>query len=384
MNNNKHLFFVDSIRAYIIIGGVVLFHILCGLSFLTPKWYVYTPVQSKFADFYVVFIDTWAMAGMFFISGYFSWPSLMKKGSALFLQDRFNKVAVPSLVVLLLLCPTMPYFAQLSRGESVQLLAVYMEFFKSFLDFGVKQCSFNSVYCHHHLWFVELLLAFSLALVPLKMIGFGSKPAKQEDPVWKITVYLLLFGVLAAVTMGYSLTIVKYDAWFRVGPLLTIQASRVPLYVACFLLGILAERGRWLDGIKTLRKSAPWIISILVLIAINVGLVSVKSEITPMIQDGISRVMFSYFMIILLLALSARFLEKPNKIISELSDRSFNIYLLHLPVVVALQYWMMNIAMETWLKVSIIYVITVVVCMPNLAQRLTPSVAFFAKPTSAA
>lgn len=369
--NNKHLFYVDFIRIFVVVAGVVLFHVFCGYSGLVAKWYVSVPLGNKAIDFFVVLIDTFAMAVMFFVAGFFTWPSLIKKGGTGFLKERFNKIGIPSLVVLLCLCPTVPYFAQLTRGGTASLISVYLDFFKTFLDFGVRECSFNGVDCHYHIWFAELLLAFSLAIVPLKWLGFGKTPKTEADPVWKITLYLLVFGVTAALLMGYSLTQVAFDGWFRIGPLLVIQVSRLPLYVACFLLGILAQRGSWLESIQTFKKSSPWIISILVLIVINIGLVSVKTGIRPMLQDGISRVMVSYFMLILLLSLSARFLNKPNRIISELSNRSFNIYLLHLPVVVAMQYWLLNSALSNPLKIALIYVATLIVCMPNLTQRLT-------------
>src|ERR1700750_1147075 len=71
-----------------------------GYQFDSPpyKWSAFPIVDGQrwFGfDLFCAWQDVYLMALMFFLSALFAWPSLARKGSRTFLQDRFRRLAVP-------------------------------------------------------------------------------------------------------------------------------------------------------------------------------------------------------------------------------------------------------------------------------------------------
>ena len=52
-------------------------------------------------DLIVLFNDSFFMSAMFFLSGLFVWPSILRKGEAAFLHGRFLRLCVPAALVVL-------------------------------------------------------------------------------------------------------------------------------------------------------------------------------------------------------------------------------------------------------------------------------------------
>src|SRR6185295_9363916 len=65
-------------------------------------------------DLFLHFNDIFLMSLMFFVSGLFAWPSLPRKGSAIFLRDRVLRLGIP-FVVAALLMPLAFYSAYRAR-----------------------------------------------------------------------------------------------------------------------------------------------------------------------------------------------------------------------------------------------------------------------------
>jgi len=109
---------LDNLRAFVILIVLAFHSVLAYLQFLpdspyrfdTPpyKWQSFAIIDSaRFIgfDLFCAYQDVYLMSLMFFLSGLFVWPSLVRKGSWNFLGDRFVRLGLPFALALMLLMP---------------------------------------------------------------------------------------------------------------------------------------------------------------------------------------------------------------------------------------------------------------------------------------
>ncbi|MBB5867745.1 peptidoglycan/LPS O-acetylase OafA/YrhL [Allocatelliglobosispora scoriae] len=158
---------LDAIRTLVVVG-LVFFH--AALVFDTrDDYYVKngetTDVTMVFAGLGVV----WAMPVLFLIAGLGSWHSLRRRGPGGFAGERLRRLGVPLLFATLTIIPV-PVWLRLRTDPGYH--ESYLEFLPSFFDVHLDLADFPFIvqgeyFETGHLWFVVLLLAFSLLLAPL-------------------------------------------------------------------------------------------------------------------------------------------------------------------------------------------------------------------------
>jgi hypothetical protein len=95
VNQSLRLTFLDNLRAFVVVLVVVLHGSMCYMAFAPEWWYVVDPQTSLFFTIVVLLIDVPIMLILFFISGFFALPSLVKRGRDKFLRDKFIVSAYP-------------------------------------------------------------------------------------------------------------------------------------------------------------------------------------------------------------------------------------------------------------------------------------------------
>ncbi|MBT2510037.1 acyltransferase [Streptomyces sp. ISL-98] len=159
---------LDAIRTLVVIG-LVFFH--SALVFATDD------------DFYVKNRDTtdailiiaglgvvWAMPMLFFVAGLGSWYSLRRRGPAGFATERLLRLGVPLLFATAVMLPVPQWLRERAAGPGYD--ESYPRFLPRFFDVHLDLSSFPFVvqgeyFETGHLWFVVLLITFSLLLVPM-------------------------------------------------------------------------------------------------------------------------------------------------------------------------------------------------------------------------
>jgi hypothetical protein len=113
---------LDNLRAFVILIVLAFHSVLAYLQFLPDspyrfdmppyKWQSFAIIDSaRFIgfDLFCAYQDVYLMSLMFFLSGLFVWPSLVRKGSWNFLSDRFVRLGLPFALALMLLMPVTLY-----------------------------------------------------------------------------------------------------------------------------------------------------------------------------------------------------------------------------------------------------------------------------------
>ena len=113
---------LNNLRAVVILLVLAVHSVLAYLDFLPPSTYRFdeppyrwqaTPIVDSQRwvgfDLFCAWQDVYLMSFMFFLSGLFVWPSLVRKGSWGFLRDRFLRIGLPLVLAVILLMPIALY-----------------------------------------------------------------------------------------------------------------------------------------------------------------------------------------------------------------------------------------------------------------------------------
>ncbi|CAM5601836.1 acyltransferase family protein [Streptomyces fumanus] len=159
---------LDALRLLVVLG-LVFFH--SALVFAADNdFYVKNAETSQAVLIVAGFGVVWAMPLLFLISGFGARHSLRRRGTGGFAKERLLRLGVPLVFATVVLNPLPQWLRQ--RAAGVGYDESYLGFLPHFFDVRLEldEAPFVVQGEHFetgHLWFVVLLLAFSLLLVPL-------------------------------------------------------------------------------------------------------------------------------------------------------------------------------------------------------------------------
>jgi hypothetical protein len=314
-------------------------------------------------DAIVLATDSFFMAMFFFLSGLFVWPSLGHKAPQTFVRDRLLRLGLPFAIAALTLIPVAYYAIALRYHPEI-----------SFAEFWWKTITVGP-WPSGPIWFVWVLLAFDLSASLLYRLSPG-----LVDPINRMSLrghdrpadfYLFLLGFTALLYIPARLYYGP-SHWFEFGPL-SVQASRLPLYAAYFLIGAGVgaanfERGLLSASGRLAKHSWIWVIATLIPYCLLWGLIGIKREILgnpPMLPAwyeasyGLFFVAFSGAILFAILAYFLRFKLSGWSILDPMQADAYGMFLVHYPIVLWLQYWLFDFDLPAIVKAAVAFVLTV-------------------------
>jgi peptidoglycan/LPS O-acetylase OafA/YrhL len=348
MNSPNRIYFLDNLRAFVILLVVVLHGSMTYMAYAPSWWYVLDPQNSLFFTSLILLLDIPIMLIMFFIAGYFALPSLSKRGPRAFLKEKFIRVGMPWIVGVLLLAPPTAYLIYYSRAIPI----TFFQFWTTeFWGEGYQQ----SVY-----WFLGILLFFFLLLSLVYTFSGNLQSAKRHlgQPSWK-----LFAGFWALMTLGMFLMNQLFpvaDAWFTHWYILVFQPLRLPLYLGYFILGLYAYLNGWFSEGGYQPRLVPWaalaFLSGVLYLGYRLFVMPASPEPTLLIQAGYA-VLFNTFCLSALLAGVALFQQKVNRagpFWGSLALNAYGIYFIHPLILYPLAYIFVPVSLSLLLKAPLV------------------------------
>lgn len=159
---------LDAIRLVVVLG-LVFFHTALVFD-ARDDFYVKNPQTTEVITWFVGLGVVWAMPALFLIAGVGSWHSLRRRGAGGFAGERLLRLGVPLVAATLTIIPV-PQWLRLKAADPGYDES-YPRFLLRFFDVHIGLSNFPFVvrgeyFETGHLWFVVLLLAFSVMLAPL-------------------------------------------------------------------------------------------------------------------------------------------------------------------------------------------------------------------------
>ena len=154
----------------LIVGSLVFFH--TASIFAELDFYVKNEPPEPAVTFVIIFTALWGMPLLFTIAGFAIWHSLQKRTVAAFVRERLHRLFIPFIVGLLVIVPPQIYF-QLCGDPAYQ--ESYAQFYPRFFDITFvmdfpwffSTAPATNIFQPAHLWFLYILLVFTLLLLPV-------------------------------------------------------------------------------------------------------------------------------------------------------------------------------------------------------------------------
>jgi surface polysaccharide O-acyltransferase-like enzyme len=340
---------LDDLRVLVVFLVVVLHAALTYMVYAPEWWYVVDPERSLLYTCVVLVVDVPIMLIMFFLAGYFCWPSFERRGIVGFVREKIVHIGIPWVFGVLVLAPPTAYVMYWSRHAPVSLFAFWTGDF-----WGVAYQ--QSVY-----WFLGILFALFLASVVLRLVPWlGRLPRRVAPPPgWLLPAFVGVM-IVASLATGATLDFWSHDWVF------SYQPARVPLYIGYFLLGIWADRSAWFGEGGWSPRLGRWWAAAFVSGALYLATrMLLPMLLPPWLFTGTSFVLFNLFCftsVIAAVALFARWRSPAGVIGRSLSRSTYGVYYLHPLVLYPLAYAAVSWPISIHLKMPAITLISWLVC----------------------
>ena len=323
----SRMYFLDNLKVFLTV--LVVFHHAAQPYGPGGGWWI-APEPFSTLDYVILGIfmavnASFFMGLYFMISAYFVPSSLERKGAARFMKDRLVKLGVPILVFMIIVFPVM---GLLLEGQPSITLG--------------------------HLWFLALLLIFSAVYVARWRVTKPSSGVKRAFPG---TVTIVAFAVVMALATFAVAVWSPENQWLPLG---LSEPFHLTQYALLFAAGIIAYREGWIDTIpRTAAKLWSRVAILLVVVLLFIGSVTNSTE----FSGGLTLAsLFGTFweafmcvsMCIALLALFRHRFNSQSPVAKALADNAFTVYLIHIPIVVFLQYTLIGAAIDPLIKFVIV------------------------------
>lgn len=332
--DKKRLHYLDNLKVFLIIL-VVVHHVGQAYGSTGGTWfYSYPGERVKPLVFFFLFNASFFMGLFFFISAYFLPGSFDRHGARKFVTDKFIRFGIPLAFSSLIMMPFIDYVRYVNYVDPVSFKDFYI---RHWFGYGAGTASQFTL---AHLWFIEHLLIYSILYAALRTVRQRWAPsvssvAPLRVRLWGIIAYILILGLVTDLVRNSLGFPVNRWTWFL--GFMLVEPAHIPQYASLFFIGILAYRRSFLESIAAPRNML-WLVP-----AIGIYGATIIRLYTADYQRAFSawefkEALFCVGICIGLLALFKAFCNRTGRIMQTLSENTFGVYILHVPIVVALQY----------------------------------------------
>lgn len=372
--NEQRLHGLDALRALALLLGILLHAVMSftpGLGEL--GWPIVDDSRSTALGALLFVIHQFRMMLFFLLAGFFARMLWHRRGAGGFWRDRAKRILLPLVafwpVVVPLLGAAM-YWAALQSGKVPQA--------------PKPPPGTVAVFPLAHLWFLYVLLwlyaiALALRAVLRRVPGLASAADRLVERLCKHP----FAGLLLAVPLALALLVQPH--WIAWAGIPTPDHSLLPYTTALIGFGtafafgwLLRRQPRLLDAIA--RNSMLHLAAAVALSAVGIALIGptpLPAEATP---TGRMRAVcaFSYAAgtwcwCFALLGLAMRFWSDANPLRRYMADASYWLYLMHLPIVFALQTLVMRWPLHWSLKLAFVLGVTMVALLVSYRWLVRPT-----------
>jgi hypothetical protein len=268
----------------------------------------------------VVINDSFFMPAMFFLSGLFSWPSMLRQGGYRYLRSRSKRLLLPY-IVNLALSPFTVYPAYFTRTEERSL----QDYWSKWISLGYWPSGSG--------WFIGALFLYDILFTFASSFPYFGRAIEEAHTLSNKRPQIFLFAVCCLATAAYLPLAILYgaDGWSLLGPF-QIQTSRILFYPLCFLFGMcVGARG---INLSYLKKGGDlegrWNLWLLCS-AVNWAVVFGLRDTPHLPLRYLTFVSSSIVYTISLCSLFSRFAVRWS-VLDHLSENAYGMYLVHYPI----------------------------------------------------
>ena len=331
---------LDWIRVISILS-VFVYH--CCRAFNTDPWHIKDPITSLSISRFNWFMDLWIMPLIFVVSGAAVYLSLQQptwRAAGKFLKDKIMRLLIPLLVADFTHIALQVYIERLTHGD---FTGTFWQFIPHYFD-GWYGMGGNFGWIGLHLWYIVVLLFFSVIFMPLFFLLKTKRVGRIMEKVgnfFALPALIYVLVLLISTVWGWTEPAARFmDDAFNWG---------LGIYATFFIFGFFMMGSEKLQSsIRKLR----W-----VSLALAVGLVAWY------MPTGEHDDLAAWALILAGLGMGMTYLNFKNPFLSYANEAVLPFYILHQSVIVAVDYFIIQLPISLWLKVPIVMILSFSIIM---------------------
>ncbi len=334
---------------------VFLYH--CSMFFNSFDWHIKNNlINHTYIEFFSLLVGNWIMPIFFVVSGMATYYALNRRNPKSFIKERLLRIGLPLLLGIFLLSPPQVYIERITNHQfEGSFLKFFPHYFEGlYLEIGGTG---NFAFFGHHLWYLLMLLLFSVITLPFFLKTNGMAAGKE----FSILHYLLIPIPLTIATLTVN-NIVNLASWGIIFYLLLYVFgfyffARESLRAFVRKIGVLA-------GAMSILSTAvyiSWVYFYGFPMDISFGWAVFM----------LIRVLLVWNMIFFILSLASKYLNVSNRALKYSSEASMPFYVLHQPVIIILGFFIYNL--DWTIPVKMIFLVSasflIIMCSYELIIR---------------
>jgi len=357
----NRLHYMDNLRALAMLLGIFFHAALAYNPMMHNIWLSASKEQAVSLEVVAWFTHLFRMPLFFIISGFFAHLLMQRRGLDGFLRNRLKRIFLPFMIFLPML--TLTTMAIVGWGMSTfPNLPPVMDAIRHMQN---QPDASRPPLSTMHLWFLFNLMLFCLVSAVFKWLDLFSKRWVQvvlRPSVLLFMLPCLLVPALLSVPMPHPAPEKIYPQLWSFG-----------FNGIFFLIGILLYQQQ--QVIDALRKYV-WVLITFSLIGYaffyhalpkNIPLVPLGAEMAHLPINAqrlfltAIEAYVSVWMSLACLVLGKRLLNRSNRHMRYISDASYWVYIIHLPVVFIIQFHLLRVEWGAWIEFSITSLLTLII-----------------------
>jgi glucan biosynthesis protein C len=369
--SGQRLFFLDHLRSTLMIL-VVLHHVALVYGASLDGYYYVEPPFGDASAFRALLIfalvnQAWFMGAFFLVAGYFTPGSVDRKGPIAFLKDRLVRLGIPLALFFFVLGPIscIGYFlmpADLTGITTPLTWGSYWHAYPALLGMGP-------------LWFVAMLLIFSLAYAAWRALTRNRSAASAHALEPAAPGYASVGAFILVLALASYLTRMFVPLGQAVLQFPTL--AYFPQYLSFFVLGMVAYRREWFRTVPDRMGVAGFAaaaVATLTLFPLAFSGQWFSLELSPATDNAMGSghwqsaayalwdSIFAVGMFLGLATLFRRFVDGRWKIGKFLSQQSYAVYVIQIPVIVFVAYALRQIDLDALPKFALVSAVVLPAC----------------------
>jgi len=377
-SKRPRLYFLDNIKVLFTIL-VIFQHVRVTYGGLGVWYYIEAPPTDLFSVIFFILLSSFgglfqaSLMGLFFLmGGYFTPKSYDRKGVRSFWKERLLRLGIPLLLYIFLVNPILVYIIHAlgipNYGSFPIPQGSFLEFYLS--QFQSLEAFIGFITQTGPMWFLYVLLIFTVVYTLWRQLTKIDLIQRRIPTEFSIPKYLYL--LLVAIILGFVTFLVRIVSPIDKFPL-GIPLGFFVQYLMMFSVGIIAVRYKWFEKM-TRHHVKVWAITILAVfillylyVFIFLGIDSDFSVFTggftwpALVFAMVESVIVMGMIFVLLKIFYAKFNDQ-GKILQNLSNSAFYMYLIHPIVLVPVSLGFASLPLFPVIKLAIVFPLTVILC----------------------
>ncbi|MAL03785.1 MAG: hypothetical protein CL625_05870 [Arenimonas sp.] len=359
------LHYMDHLRALAMLAGVFFHAALAYSPLMHGFWPLADRQSSAWVDGMVWGLHLVRMPLFFLVAGFFAAWIASRRGGVALARQRVRRILLPFLVA----WPLVWWALSASTGWALANVQQASPFLDLVRDWMLQPGRPRQPPGMAHLWFLYYLLLFAVLQWVARALESGRVCLRLLDlhPAWVLLgLPLLVVPALASVSAPHP-----------------APESLLPQFWALLFYGVFYALGTQLhqrpDWLARARPLAPWLLAgcgLLYLLFLWRLRVELPVAATPTASWSVATLeaLLSVWLTVLCLLAGQRLLDRPDPTMRYLAQGAYWTYLLHLPLLFAIQYPLMDLGWPWPVKFAVASVGTLAACLLSyqLLVRHTP------------